>query len=183
MNDKIISRLSALVILAFLIYAVWLLIVSPYKSQLHTKYMHIDRSVHKIRVLNDLIANKEHINNIYRAMMNNRSLERVYLGRSGGVIAEAKLQGIVRKIIEKNNSNLIQTSRTNTAPGDKNIITLKVSMRGSIDSTYKIFYQLENSWPVMTINNIELQRVISGYNKNEKQGTLSSVFEITAYVQ
>lgn len=143
----------------------------------------MDKSAHKIRVLNDLITNKDQINSIYRAMMNNRSLERVYLGRSGGVIAEAKLQGIVRKIIEKNNSNLIQTSKINTLQENKNKITLKVSMRGSIGSAYKIFYQLENSWPVMTINNLELQRITTGYNKNEKKISLNSVFEITAYVQ
>lgn len=182
-NDKIISRFTALTILVLLIYAAWFLIFSPYISQLNTKYMRLDRSAHKVRVLNDLINNKDQINNTYRAMMNNRSLERVYLTRGGGVVAEAKLQGIVRKIIEKNNSNLIQTSRINTAQEDKNKITLKVSMRGSINSTYKIFYELENSWPVMTINNLDLQKITAGYIKNEKKGSLNSVFEITAYVQ
>lgn len=170
-------------ILISLLYVAWVFLVNPYASYLVTQYSKIERAQQKLHALNELINNKDAINKIYRSMKNNRSLERVYLGRSGGVIAEAKLQGIVRRLIEKNNSNLIETSQINNTSDDKNKITLKVSMRGSIDSAYKIFYQLENSWPVMTVNNVELTRINNRYARNSYSDSLNSVFEITAYVQ
>jgi len=65
--------------------------------------------------------------------------------------------------------------------GNEKIIKIKVSMRGSIESVYKIFHQLENGWPVMVMDNVELRQVNSRYSTNKN--ILDAVFEVSAFVQ
>lgn len=182
-NDKTISKILALGILIVMLFIAWLIIFRPYINYFAGQYYLIDRANHKLNVLNALIKNEKEINTLYRSIKNNRSLERVYLGKGGGVISEAKLQGMVRRLIENNNSNLIQSSLVNHKSSDQKTVTIKVTMRGSVESAYKIFYQLENSRPVMVLNNIELTRMSNGYSRTGYSDFLNSVFEITAYVQ
>lgn len=182
-NNSSVSKLLAIGLLLALLLLAWLIVIRPYVNYFAEQYYSIERANHKLIALNYLIKKEEDINTLYRSIKNNRSLERVYLGKAGGVVAEAKLQGIVRRLIEKNQSNMIQSSLISYNSDDKKAVTIKVTMRGSIESAYKIFYELENSRPVMIINNIELTRMSKGYSRNVKNEWLNSVFEITAYVQ
>ena len=182
-NDKRISKILALGILMALLFMAWLIVVRPYIHYFAEQYYSINRAKHKLSALKALINNDDEINTLYRSIRNNRSLERVYLGKSSGVIAEAKLQGILRRLVENNNSTLVQSSLISDKNNEKKAVTIKVTMRGSIESAYKIFYQLENSRPVMVINNVELTRMSNSYSRSGYSELLNSVFEITAYVQ
>ena len=182
-NDKKISKILALGILIALLVMAWLIIVRPYINYFTEQYYSINRAQLKINTLRALIKNENEINSLHRSIKNNRSLERVFLGKSGGVIAEAKLQGVIRRLIENNNSTLVQSSLISDKNNEKKAVTIKVTMRGSIESAYKIFYQLENSRPVMVINNVELTRMSNSYSRTDYSELLNSVFEITAYVQ
>jgi len=178
---KNINKIAAVTLLIMMLWLIWQLLISPYAEFLHRQYIEFERSQRKVIALNELLINKETINSKYRAMKNNRSLEKVHLGQNNGVLAEAKLQGVIKRIIIKNKSTLIMSSLSKGNVGNEKIIKIKVSMRGSIESVYKIFHQLENGWPVMVMDNVELRQVNSRYSTNKN--ILDAVFEVSAFVQ
>lgn len=178
-----LSKIGAVSLLLLVLALIWLFLVVPYTDYFSARVYELERTQRKLLVLEDLIIKKDSIKEKYRAMKNNRSLERVYLARKGGVLAEAKLQGVVRRLIEKNGSTLTQSSVKKTDDAGAKSITMKVSMRGSIESTYKVFHALENGWPVVVVRNAELTLVNPGYSQTKNNNMLSSVYEVTAYVQ
>jgi hypothetical protein len=177
------SKLAAVMLLLVLAWLIWLVLISSYVDYFSQQYTDIERSQRKLIALNELILNKKKINFQYRAMKNNRSLSQVFLGTSKGVLAYAKFQGVIKRIVKRSKSTLLQSSLVKNDSKSNDSITMKVSIRSSVDMVYKTLHQIENGWPIMKIDNIELSRINNGYRNRVNSSLIGAVFEVTAYVQ
>lgn len=173
----------AIMILMSGLFVIWVMIIGPYKNMLAEQSQDVQRAQQKLQRLQMLIENKDTFTAQYKSMQNNRSLDQVFLSRGKGVVAEARLQGIVRRLIERNGSVMTQSSlKKNDKPTVKGI-TLQVAMRGSVDSAYKIFHAMENGWPAMVVNNVTVQAVRAHYGRKSQQHAMTASYEVTAYVK
>ena len=159
----------------------WLVIMDPYVSYLTDKYNTLVTAKRKQVALNRLIENKVELIGLLRSIKNNRSLSKVYISTNQGVVADVKLQGLVKRVINEHKGVLLQSSVIENKEYKKTV-SLKVMMRGNLDDTYKIIHQLENGWPVLTLDNVVLRS--QGYkNIKDKNLQIDAQYEVTAYVE
>ncbi|MDH5179739.1 MAG: type II secretion system protein GspM [Gammaproteobacteria bacterium] len=177
------SKPVAIGILLLVIMFVWLIVVLPYHSSIMEKYRDIERLQRKLSTLQNLEQSKDKIAGQYRSIMNNRSLDAIYINKGNGVIAGARLQGMVRRLVEKHGSVLTQSSIKKESEEKTGSITLHVAMTGSVESTYKIFHEIENSMPVMIVANVNLSGTQAAYRHSASKNMLTASFEVTAYVK
>lgn len=192
------GKLLAVLLLLTGLLLVWALIIAPYQAMLADQARDVDRMQRKLHSLESLIENRDKFTAQYKSMQNNRSLDQIFLTRGKGVVAEARLQGIVRRLIERNGSVLTQSSLKKNNAKDEKGITLQVAMRGSVESAYKIFHAIENGWPAMVVKNVTVQALSNQhwrnhngrsqygrnqYTQNNKQHAMTASYEVTAYVK
>ncbi len=181
LNKSMLEKSSALGILILLLIAVWFGLVSPYLGYLSDSYAELSHAQRKQVALQRLIDDRMKLLDTNKAMKINRSLSRVYVSDTNDVVTEAKMQGFLKRLINKHQGKLVQISRADNDSTDKKAISMKVEMKGDLDATYKIIHGVENGWPIMTLDNIQIDVVNNHYSKQEKY--LHARYEVTAYVK
>ena len=180
-KNKNHNAIVAMSILLMLLAVLWFVIIDPYVSYLTDKYEALSMAKRQQVVLNSLIKNKSEIIGLLRSIKNNRSLSKVYISSNQGVVADVKLQGLVKRVINEHKGILLQSSVLKNRENIKSV-SLKVMMRGNLDDTYKIIHELENGWPVLTLDNVVLRS--QGYkNIKDKNIQIDAQYEVTAYVE
>ncbi len=115
-----------------------------------------------------------------------------FLEEKPQALAAAELQKHIKSLIESNNGNLISTQviqqKENTEAFPP--VTVKVHMRGNIESLQGILYRLATEHPVLLIDNLFLQtRNIAASRNLQRRGRvrhgadlIEARFEITGYI-
>jgi hypothetical protein len=181
LNKSILSKSAALGVLAVLLIAAWFGLAAPYLGYLSDAYRELSHVQRKQVVLQNLIENREKLLTTNKAMKVNRSLSKIYISETADVLTEAKLQGFLKRLIKKHNGKLVSISRVNGDGKDKKEISMKVDMRGDLNATYRIIHDVENGWPVMTVDNLQIDLVNNQYATQQKY--LQTRYEVTAYVK
>lgn len=176
-----LERSAALAILGLLLVTAWFALVSPYLDYLSDAYAELAHAQRKQLALQRLIENRQELLVKNRAMKINRSLSSLYISDSADVLTEAKMQGFLKRLINKHQGKLVQISRTSNDAGDKKAVSMKVDMQGGLDATYRIIHEVENGMPIMTIDNFQVDLASSHYGQQEKY--LHTRYQVTAYVK
>ena len=108
-----------------------------------------------------------------------------FLEEKAEALAAADLQNHIKNLISNNGGNLISTQVIQTQENEIfPDITIKVHMRGNIETLQKILYELHSTQPVLLLNNFLVQaRNInrrSRIRQNEDQ--LEIRFDITGFI-
>ncbi len=114
-----------------------------------------------------------------------------FLEEKPQALAAADLQKHIKNVIESNEGSLISTQVVQgKETGPFPHVTVKVHMRGNIDSLQNILYQLESEKPVLFIDNVYLQQrnqrvsrnVRNRRNIRQNADWLETRFEITGFI-
>lgn len=160
------SKLAAVGILIFLLYALWLLLVRPYLGLWEDRARDVEILQRKHAALSQIIKNKSIFDQQYDAITNSQGLREIFLNNKSGALADVKLQRIVKQVVIGSGGNPIQilisnspsrTSKERSSEGqDDRTVTVKVLMQGSIEAIYTALQQLENSRPLILVSDLEI---------------------------
>jgi len=188
------SKLAAIGILVFMLFAAWFLLAEPYLNLWQDRIAQADRLQRKHSALSLLIGDKNWYHEQYQAINNSPELQEIFLNDKTGALAEAKLQRIVKHIVSTSGARLLQAvivnSKSNKQNGDSRegaddkTVTVKVLMQGSIKSIYTALQELENSRPAMLVSNLDISFTkyryqVSGSNN---YSSYEASYDATAFI-
>ncbi len=108
-----------------------------------------------------------------------------FLEEKPDALAAAELQKHIKSLIESNGGNLISTQVVKNDNDDLfPKVTIKVHMRGGIETLQKILYRLTADSPVLLINNVMLQKRHQAAGRRARRGVnqIETRFEITGFI-
>jgi len=188
------SKLAAIGILVFMLFSAWFLLAEPYKALWEGKIAQAERLQRKQHALSLLIADKDRYEQEYQAINESPELQQIFLNDKTGALAEAKLQGIVKHIVNKSGARLLQavivkskskkqSDRSKEHEGDKTV-TVKVTMQGSIKTIYTAIQELENSRPLILVSNLDISFTKSRYqlSGSANQSSYKANYDATAFI-
>ena len=194
---EIYGKLLALTLLATLLAAAWGLIGEPYVDLWQDRVAQAERIARKQLALRQLIANGEGFDQQYRALSDSEGLNQAYLDEKNGALAEIKLRRIVEQIVTDNGASVIQVAirkKPATAgakpdafsePDADKSVKVQVVMRGSLDQIYSALQALENSRPLILVDNLEITHVKTRYQvarSTEPLDVYSASYDATAFI-
>ena len=108
------------------------------------------------------------------AISDSDGLQRVFLENKSGSLADVKLQGIVKQIVDDSGGKLIQAvirkkrrassqSRPDTEIEQDKSVTVQVTMQGSLEMIYSALHALENSRPLILVDNLQISYTKTRY--------------------
>lgn len=167
------SKLAAVTILLFLLLGAWMLLAEPYIDLWQERVTQAERLQRKQNALRALIDQHEHFEQQHKALSESESLRAVFLDDKPGALADAKLQRIVREVVEQAGGRVLQVAIAKTRAANRSNssgeskfdkkVTVSVMMQGSIESIYNMLHELENGRPLVLVSNLELTHVKSRY--------------------
>lgn len=187
------SKLTALAILIFLLYCLWLLVAKPYLALWQDKFSDVEILQKKYATLSRLVKNKSNFEQQYQKINNNQALQELFLNNKSGALADVKLQRIVKQIIVSSDGKpiqvLIQNSQFRTKKNqpsevqDDKAVTVKVLMQGSMKAIYSTLHKLENSRPLILVSDLEVSQNIARYQITQRGGTdYRARYDVTAFI-
>jgi hypothetical protein len=164
----------ALTILITLIAAAWFTLGEPYLDMWQDRIAQAERLERKQQALMRLIRERDYYEQQYRAISDSDGLQRVFLENKSGSIADVKLQGIVKQIVDDSGGKLIQAvirkkrrassqSRPDTEIEQDKSVTVQVTMQGSLEMIYSALHALENSRPLILVDNLQISYTKTRY--------------------
>jgi hypothetical protein len=164
----------ALAILITLITTAWFALGEPYVDLWQDRIAQAERLERKQQALIRLIQDREYYEQQYKALSDSDSLQRVFLENKSGSLADVKLQGIVKQIVADSGGKLIQAvikksqrgaskSRPETEIEQDKSVTVQVTMQGSLEMIYSALHALENSRPLILVDNLQISYTRTRY--------------------
>ena len=194
---NIYSKSLAAGILAALLSGAWLLLGEPYVDLWQDRIAQAERLQRKQLALRQLIGNRESFEQQYAALSDSEGLQQVFLDEKSGALADVKLQGIVKQIVTDSGAKVIQaviekrkparnskSARDAEAVDDKSV-TVKVMMQGSLEMIYSALRALENSRPLILVDNLQIAHVRARYRAAEAEDSDTSYrasYDATAFI-
>ena len=191
------SKLLALGILVALLTGAWLLLGEPYVDLWQDRIAQAERLQRKQLALRQLIGNREYFEQQYAALSDSEGLQQVFLDEKSGALADVKLQGIVKQIVTDSGAKVIQaviekrkparnskSARDAEAVDDKSV-TVKVMMQGSLEMIYSALRALENSRPLILVDNLQIAHVRARYRAAQAENSDTSYrasYDATAFI-
>jgi hypothetical protein len=188
------SKLAAVGILLFLLLGAWILLAEPYIDLWQDRVTQAERLQRKQNALRALIDQRERFEQRYEALNQSESLRAVFLDDKPGALADAKLQRIVREVVEQAGGRVLQiaiaktrhANRSNSSGETKfeKKVTVSVMMQGSIESIYKMLHGLENGRPLVLVSNLEVTHVKSRYpvEQSVSDSSYRAKYDATAFI-
>ena len=127
----------------------------------------------------------------YNRLKNFRLSDKRYLQSKSEALAAAEIQRVIKGIIVPDGGEILSTQIIANNQ-DKSIpqITLKVRMRGDINTLVKVFYKIETGNPFLVIDNLTLRSRNIRRRRSVRQNTQPQVtsnldiqFEISGYIR
>ena len=194
---NIYSKLLAMGILAALLAAAWLLLGGPYVDLWQDRIAQAERLQRKQLALRQLIGNREFFEHQYTALSDSERLQQVFLDEKSGALADVKLQRVVKQIITDSGAKVIQaviekkksarnskSARDAEAVDDKSV-TIQVTMQGSLQMIYSALQALENSRPLILVENLQIAHVKARYRAAQSEDSDTSYrasYDATAFI-
>ena len=127
----------------------------------------------------------------YNRLKNFRLSDKRYLQSQSEALAAAEIQRVIKGIIVPNGGEILSTQIiTNTQREKIPQITLKVRMRGDINTLVNVFYKIETGDPFLVIDNLTLRsrnirkrRSVRQKNTTQQPNKLDIQFEISGYIR
>ena len=176
------SKLLATGILALILAGVWFLLVEPYADLWQDRITQAERLQRKQLALQQLIGNRENFEQQYRALSDSEGLKRVFLDEKSGALADVKLQRVIKQIVDDSGAKMIQAAIKKNKPARKSnagaisetaedkTVTVSVMMQGSLEMIYSALQALENSRPLILVDNLEIIHVRARHSRNRQPG-------------
>ena len=194
---NIYSKLLATGILAALLAGAWLLLGEPYIDLWQDRIAQAERLQRKQIALRQLIGNRENFERQYAALGDSEGLQQVFLDDKSGALADVKLQGIVKQIVTDSGATVIQavikpkksankakTANLTETVDDKSV-TVQIMMQGSLEMIYSALQALENSRPLILVDNLQIAHVKARYRAAEAEDSDTSYrasYDATAFI-
>jgi hypothetical protein len=193
MSDKY-SKLAATGILLLVLATLWFIGGEPYIDLWQDRIAKAERLQRKQNSLRQLIRDRDHYEQQYRAVTESQGFQQVFLDDNSGALADAKLQRIVKQAVSDSGGKLLQAVIAKIRTGSKKnangetetdkAVTIKVLMQGSIESIYAMLQALENSRPVVVISNLQITHQKSRYPVSPLASATSyrTSYDATAFI-
>lgn len=180
------SRAAALALLALAAALGYLAAVAPVIGL----YRHYDERIadltHRLGQYRALAATRA-ANQRALDQLTRRDLAKRYaLAERKPALASAEVQGIVKRAVERARGELLSTQAANGQPGDGFAeVTVKVRMRGGIESLRQVLHALESSRPILVLDNVVIEPAAA--RRAPGSGTtgqeLSISFDVSGYAR
>jgi hypothetical protein len=194
---NIYSKLLAMGILAALLTAAWLLLGEPYVDLWQDRIAQAERLQRKQLALRQLIGNREYFEQQHAALSDSEGLQQVFLDEKSGALADVKLQRVVKQIVTDSGAKVIQaviktkkTARNSKSASDAEAVddksvTIQVTMQGSLQMIYSALQALENSRPLILVENLQIAHVKARYRAAQSEDSDTSYrasYDATAFI-
>ena len=194
---NIYRKLLAMAILAALLTGAWLLLGEPYRDLWQDRIAQAERLQRKQLALRQLIGNREYFEQQYAALNDSEGLRQVFLDEKSGALADIKLQTLVKQIVTDNGAKVIQVvikkkksarkpkSAESPETADDKAVTVQVMMQGSLEMIYSALQALENSRPLILVDNLEIAHVKARYRAAQAENSDTSYrasYDATAFI-
>jgi len=145
----------------------------------------------RLAILKRNSAERELLMPEYNRLKNFRLSDKRYLQSKSEALAAAEIQRVIKAIIVPNNGEILSTQIISHNQREKiPQITLKVRMRGNINTLVKVFYKIETGDPFLTIDNLTLRsrnvrkrRSVRRNKTPQVPNDLDIQFEISGYIR
>ena len=194
---NIYRKFLAIGILAVLLAGAWLLLAEPYVDLWQDRIAQAERLQRKQLALRQLIGNREKFEQQYAALSDSERLQQVFLDEKSGALADVKLQRMVKQIVTDSGARVIQAVIEKKKPArnsksakdakavDDKSVTVQVMMQGSLEMIYSALQALENSRPLILVDNLEIAHVKARYRAAQAENSDTSYrasYDATAFI-
>jgi general secretion pathway protein M len=178
------SRLLALTLLFLLLAAVYLVLVNPLLSLRRHYEEVIEQSEDRLARYQRLIADKDDLKRRLDTLQSASSAQDFYLSNTAPTLAAAELQEHVKQVIDANRGTLLSTQIMPERPEGQLVrVTVKVAMRGAIETLQKVFHRLEGGRPFLFLDDV----FVRAYSlRRGNQMTVSEMeirFDVSGYIR
>ena len=194
---NIYRKLLATGILLMLLTTTWVLLGEPYVDLWQDRIAQAERLQRKQLALRQLIGNRQNFEQQYAALGASEGLQQVFLDEKSGALTDIKLQRIVKQIVTDSGAKVIQAvikkkksaqkSRSGkfTETVEDKTVTVLVMMQGSLEMIYSALQALENSRPLILVDNLEIAHVKARYRVAQAEDSDTSFrasYDATAFI-
>lgn len=178
------NRLLALALLFLVLAGIYLVAVNPLLT-LHRYYRETtEQSEDRLVRYQRLAAHREALEQRLSAIQRMRSAQDFYLRNTSPTLAAAQLQEQVKQVIAANQGTLLSTQILPEKPEGQLVrVTVKVAMRGTIETLQRVFHGLEGGTPFLFLDDV----FIRAYSlRRGNQMTVSEMeirFELSGYIR
>lgn len=185
------NKSAAVGILLIMLFLLWVFIIRPYFMLWDQRITTVEMLHKKHQSLIALINNSDMFEQQFRAISNNRGLRGIFLAKKPGALAEIKLQGVIKRVINDSGGRVVQSSikplpeaanKTSSNYADKTVI-VDILMQGDINSIYRTLHKLENYRPVILVRNLEISRQQTHYQYAEDSPVYRAKYDAVAFIQ
>lgn len=189
-----LSKLGAVAILLLLLLAGWQLLLAPYINLWQERADEIHFLEQKMSRLEFLLEDGEDIDEKFRHLSENKSLNALFLSDKSGALADAKFQRIVRQMITQSGAQAVQLlvekkpeqEQASGSPAAEGLesVTLRIVMRGDIKSIYTTLHKMENSRPLILVGNLEITHNQTRYQiaRTTQKTVYRASYDATAFI-
>ena len=178
------ALLSTSILILGLLFLYYLLVSPALTSRLNfnERYDELELQLAKYKKAEQQLVQ---LKNQISQLNNNPSQKAYFLENKPDTLAAADLQKHIKAIIESHEGNIVSTQSIEDQ--DHEIfpkVTMRIHMRGNINTLHQILYQLESSTPQIFINNLTIQNRIQSRGRRRQQNTnqLDIRFDVTGYI-
>ncbi len=151
----------------------------------------IDQMITRLSIMKRTSAEGESLLPEYNRLKSFRLSDKRYLQSKSEALAAAEIQRVIKGIIVPNGGEILSTQIISNNQKNKiPQITLKVRMRGDINTLVNVFYKMETSDPFLVIDNLTLRSRNVRARRSVRQNTQEQVtsnldiqFEISGYIR
>ena len=194
---NIYRKLLATGILVVLLAGVWVILGAPYVDLWQDRIAQAERLQRKQLALRQLIDNRQRFEQQYAAFSDSEWLKQVFLDEKSGALTDIKLQRIVKQIVADSGAKVIQavikkkkatrkskSGKFTETVEDKSVI-VHVMMQGSLEMIYSTLQALENSQPLILVDNLEITHIKARYRVAQAEDSDTSFrasYDATAFI-
>jgi general secretion pathway protein M len=181
-------RFGAIALLFVLIFGCYLLVINPYIGLINGYRSEIASLGDKIERFNALVKQKDAFQRQLIAVKNNRAASQYFIKARTITLASAALQQKIKQVVQAQNGQLVSTqvslpvNSLATENEKQNLrdrgVSVKVSMKATIESMYRVFYTLESGSPLVVIDNVSISRIHQGRRLNASSSQSQELLDV-----
>ena len=186
-----ISRLAALLLLALVIFGVYLFLVEPLVVGYDAIDREIDDAQEQLAHFERLATMRPAVAQQLQQVDSKKTAQGYYLSGGTDALAAAGLQDRINALVADNGGTLRSTQ---PMPGVEEQgfrrITLKVQLTATIEELFDTLYELESGAPILFVEDLDIQsRIVlrqtsdkAGVNESQPIPLLAVAFDLSGYL-
>ena len=178
-----VLALALLLVFGALVYG---LAVHPIVSRYVEYQLRIDTKREQLRRYRQVVARGQWAGAALKRLQSDGLQRNYYLPGGTLALASAKLQEHVKRLARSSNGELISTQVLSARDsGDTPTVTLRVQMKGSLETLLNLFYAIETGTPVVILKNVVItshgMRRVAGNEAGQYLDELDIRFDLVGY--